>query len=1642
MTLTDPNLPATPGGKIGDYSSSSDRLLAAGEAWKRKLIDLAKRNRALNFRPTKLSTVAIVDEKPAEVFRRLVLQEQRMKFAPTSDDSESIDGAGPGAATQHAASAGADQKVWLDGEEYGAVGADYVPYDRSALSDRYTDDVLQTATTPEALDRSLRRLEEQARLTAEEQGVNTLFLTLGMLDYTEAESSSEMFRAPVVLLPVMLERKSARSAYTVRAADDDPVVNPALAEYLRSNFGVQLPELPESNAIPDDYDLQTLLRTISDATATRPGWSVKTDIFLGLFSFQKFVMYKDLEKNASALVEHPLIRRLVTNIGTLSAGEVLGLPDEIREMDLDGAYPPEHTAQVVDADSSQLRAIAGVSRGHDLVIEGPPGTGKSQTITNLIAQALSAGKSVLFVAEKMAALEVVHSRLTRAGLGEFCLAMHSTKANKRDVMRSIGSALDASMERVTPPTQSTQRLPHVRTMLSEYSNSVHTPHGSLGLTPYDAYGELALVMDAPRARYTGPVDRDVTTERLDETVRILRDIAATSAAIGVPSQHPWRDTSRTFYSEDDLHNVEELARELAACLDDVERQGASVREDLGLPPVRTLRDADTAAEIADVLHRSPGAPLAVLSSDGWNQPPAAALSIIERGRDVERLRDGISKRFSPNVLECEHASDIAYVEKKKSGILGSLAFFDARFRAIRKRWKGYRLPSYRGSLIEQASEMKRADRLRMQREALAGEDVKARELFGTLWQGERSGWGMLEKYVQWVVEFRSTCVRHGLAGRAIEVAATVAPDTSNVVALREAAMAARQLLAKLREAVGWPDGYLDASPINESSVRVRALADGVRLGPQWAAFESTRRIGADSLAGEILPEAMAGNIAFSNLAPAFLRAFYSKWLTDVVRQRRALEQFHTLTHEERLAEFRQLDQRVLVENRTALVARLRDRTQEELRRPEVALGMQFLRNQLTRQRGHAPLRRTMQRAGAAIRAIKPCFMMSPLTVAQLVEGSVPSFDLVIFDEASQLAPEDAVGAIIRGRQLVVVGDPKQLPPTNFFGVAAGLTNVEIGDDGQPIYEDAESILEQYMGAGVPMSRLRWHYRSAHESLITYSNVEFYDGDLYTFPSVERDTNTYGLQFEYVPDAIYEGKGLNLIEARRVADAVAEFARAQLSRIQNGERPQSLGVGTFNMRQQLAIQDELELRRRQDPSIDSFFDRGSEEPFFVKNLENIQGDERDVIFISVTYARAQDGKLRYNFGPLNGDNGWRRLNVLTTRARQRMRVFSSTRGDEINIAATPSRGARLLREFLVYAEKGTLESLTASLAADTDSPFEAAVLKELTNRGYQVVPQVGTAGYRVDLGVLDDAVPGRFVCGIECDGVAYHSSETARDRDRLRQQVLEARGWTIHRVWSTDWFKDRTGQVDRLVGLIEASRKHARNARMDAQPEQQGPSHASADTFPLEEATLASELEREPTQIGASYKRPTVVPYNMTPGQGEFASRDILTVPVSLLVEAVTTVVRTESPIHESDVFTRVAGMFERRAGARIQARIRWAAQTAERDGTVRRNGTFYWADGQSCVARSRKNTGIPATRIAPEEYEEAIRSVVRCGHAFHRSDLTNEVRAVFGFDRTGTLLDQSISAAIDRMLASGILGEASAGIQLRDKNIGYQRRDL
>lgn len=1596
----------------------ASRIAESVERWRRRLLDLTRRNRALNFKMTKVSTLAIVGEEPAEVFRQMWGQEASMKFQAARSAEEAKTEPGE-------PSARADEDDWVDAEDEQGVqssAAEARPYDPDQLDSTRTDRVLEVAATPEQLDRSLRRIDEQARLTVEEQGVNTLFLALGMLHYRESADSEETFRAPLILLPVELKRKSARTGFTIVATDDDPLVNPALIEYLRHTFGISLPDLPANEDGAGSAEIQPWFLAVAEAVAGLAGWAVKSEIFLGLFSFQKFVMYKDLEAHARAFVAHRLIRQLVGRSG----GVEIGLPDGVRAIDLDSEFPPEATAQVVDADSSQLRAIVAVNRGHDLVLEGPPGTGKSQTITNLIAQALSDGKTVLFVSEKMAALEVVYRRLVQAGLGEFCLELHSTKANKRAVMQNLATSLDASLQRPAVPELSAQRLAVVRDELTQYVKAVHTPFGALAMAPYRAYGELARVLDAPKVPWARSVEA-ITRDQLEQSEHQLKDFVEAGRAIGDPSKHPWRDTKRTFYAESDLDSARRLLVLLRTRIAECQSLATQVQAAFGFGPIQSAADVGRACEVARVLERSPGAPVAVLSSEEWDTPRSDAVALIALGRKFVELRDEVFKHFSHAVLSSDHASDIEFMEDKLRRRFTMTAWMDGRFRAIRKRWRAYRLPGYQPKLLDQAKDMRVAQQLRGVRSDLGARGGMARAMFGPLWRGEESDWVELDRYVEWVVEFRRVFREHGLGPRTIEVASSRAPDVSSIEALRVASAGALGVLAEVRGLVEWPTDYLDGGTFSDIDQRAAAMSDSTSLAPRWATFEVARSKAAGGVAGEVLSVAMSGEVASTDLPAAFRRAFYQRWLSDVMQGRDSLRSFHTATHENRVAEFRELDEAVLRANQALLVARRRELLQTKLRAAELGPAMGFLRRQMARQRGLSPLRRTMQEADPAIRAIKPCFLMSPLSVAQLLPGSEPTFDLVVFDEASQLPPEDAVGAIVRGRQLVVVGDPKQLPPTNFFSSMLG-QSVAHDEDGTPIYEDGESVLEEFMGAGVPMSRLRWHYRSVHESLITFSNLSFYEADLHTFPSVETDSDLIGLQFVYVPDGIYEGKGLNRAEARRVADAVVEHAKRHPDL--------TLGVGTFNLRQQIAIQDELESRRRADPDIETFFSRSVKEPFFVKNLENVQGDERDVIFISVTYAKGPDGRLRYNFGPLNSANGWRRLNVLTTRARRRMRVFASIRGDEIRPTATGSDGPRLLRDFLVYAEHGRLDSPMVSAGASAESPFERDVYAELSRHGLQLEPQVGASGYRIDFGVRDEAVLGRFICGIECDGAAYHASETARDRDRLRQDVLEARGWTILRVWSTDWFKDRQGQVSRLLGLVSQARDRVLEeeraeaaARTLAQEEQ-----ARATQRTAESASRTVEISG--TEPAGERARPVTTeaqPYRLADVAGRHSSEEILDADVSRLVNAAKEIASIEAPLHVTDLTGRIGDMWGvGRVGSRIAAKVMQGIQMAARRGAIELRGEFVWVPGHGCTVRSRSGTGISAERIAPEEYQEATVQALRGAGVLPRDELIAAVRSLLGFSRTGPVLEDCIGRAVGTLLTAGRLGEGSGGITFRE----------
>lgn len=535
---------------------------------------------------------------------------------------------------------------------------------------------------------------------------------------------------------------------------------------------------------------------------------------------------------------------------------------------------------------------------------------------------------------------------------------------------------------------------------------------------------------------------------------------------------------------------------------------------------------------------------------------------------------------------------------------------------------------------------------------------------------------------------------------------------------------------------------------------------------------------------------------------AFEYVLYRSIARGILSRHRELGKFNGASHDSLRAEFAALDKELIRLNGLLHAAKI-DRAKKLAQgvsygRAGDLTEMSLLTREISKQKRHIPIRQLLKRAGKTLQQLKPCFMMGPLSVAQYLEQGHLQFDLVVMDEASQLRPEDALGAVARGKQLVVVGDPKQLPPTNFFDRLIDDEDEE-GDAASTVVEGVESILGVCEHLYRPVRTLRWHYRSQHESLIAFSNSQFYENRLVVFPAPVKRNSSLGVNHRFVKDGVYLDRR-NIPEAERVVDAVLEHMKLQPA--------ESLGVVTLNQTQRELIEDIFDRRSQGNQSVSQFLDHHKKAgwEFFIKNLENVQGDERDVIYISTTFGRPPGTNVvRKNFGPINRPDGWRRLNVLFTRARRRIDLFTSLRSSDVmSPGERVTLGRRAMHDYLVYAKTGLLPAAAGQITGrDPDSDFEIAVARALQNAGFEVEPQLGVSGYFIDIGVRHASRPGEYLAAVECDGATYHSSLSARDRDRIRQQILESLGWKgrIIRVWSTDWFADPQGQIRRLVDFL-------------------------------------------------------------------------------------------------------------------------------------------------------------------------------------------------------------------------------------------------
>ncbi|MCY3932329.1 MAG: DUF3320 domain-containing protein [Acidobacteria bacterium] len=1608
-------------------------LRPAVEVLRRQLLDISKRNRLTNTPVGKryARQLEIVDERSDEVFRILYVERKKMTFEANPDVA-------------------ADSPEDEEGET-----AIFVPTgdgSASALSSHHVDRKLRTALGPEPLQKRLLTLYRGARSLEEEQGVSVLFLALGFLRWYE-DGASEVERfAPLVLLPVDLERDNARGRFRLVYRDQDLDANLSLGAMLENDFALKLPDLPDGA----DWRPSSYFKRVRDAVSSQPRWRVDGDaMVLGFYSFAKFLMWRDLSPEndwgeESGPEENPIVSSLL-------AGGFEGTPDSHAPVaTLDEQFPdPGDLGHILDADASQTRVIAAAREGLSMVVQGPPGTGKSQTIANIIAVAARDGKRVLFVAEKRAALDVVHARLEQCGLGPLCLELHSHKAMRRRVYDDLKATLElGAPHRVDDRLY--EQVREQRDELNRLSALLHEVDEATGATPYGVIGRLALLDGRGVSRPDFVVDGADTWSKSEFERR--RAIAGTLADLvaehGSELDHVWRGARRRLGQVDRRALQASLGAALEAFR--VARDAlADARHQTGLPPAATFEGRREALRRFEAAAKAPALVGRLLAAAPVVERPAAVLALFE---DLGRFQAERAALLEDCI---ESALDLDWTETRLDlAAHGGSAFrwFSGVWRRASKRLGAMLRPGWRGGHSERLELLDRLIRCRKSRLALERGDELGRAALDGAWRGEETDVSAVLPAMSWIAAEAETAGA-GLAARQWFEGLPDGPPADAAGNLRQsfadwtAAFAQVSATVGLDPAVAFGVDVPTTAGTSEPEVAKAGVAAGARGGPAeppvsdwvdsvdleelegrlvcWArnmdGYEGWLRLSSCARqAAELGLGALRERLADGRLEAAAV--------ADVLRFVRAEAVWNRFLRE--TPEIEVIDGA----GRTAAVERFRtlDAELQHLASQEAALrhynGMPsgsagqigIVRGECNKKTRHMPLRRLLDVAGEAVAAIKPVFLMSPLSVAQFLRPGGLMFDLLLIDEASQVRPADAMGAVLRARQVIVVGDQKQLPPTSFFDRQVSGDEDDTDEDldvaaisGMQI-ADMESILSLCEARAMAPLMLEWHYRSMHPSLIEVSNNEFYGDRLVCPPSPSRAGGDFGLSFVHV-DGVY-GRGRrrnNPREAEAVVDEVLRHVR---------ERPGlSLGVVALSVAQRDTIEDRVEYMRSRLPELDAFCGDNRNEPFFVKNLENVQGDERDVIFISIGYGRDADGYMAQSFGPVSGAGGERRLNVLFTRAKRQCRVFSSIRYEDIRLDAAKHRGPRVLRRFLKYAQTGEMDVALQS-GREMDSPFEHAVANALADHGYKVAAQVGSSGFRIDLAVRDPDHEGRFLLAVECDGARYHSSSWARERDRLRQAVLEQKGWTFHRVWSTDWFYNRDIELQKLLEAIERARtalgsgsRDGNGSGRDCTPESE-PSPEILRDAPRTETTETSRVPYREASFRVS------------------SGFELHEAPLRDVAECVAKIVEVEGPVHIEEVGRRLSRLWGyKRTGSRIQKRVAEAVTALARVDLIRVSGAgkarfLEPAKARKVEVRDRRAVESGTLRkidmLPPVEVRAALVAAVERNIGINAVDCAREVARAFGFKATSADLRRLVAEEAERLVGESLLVRTGEELRL------------
>lgn len=1552
---------------IGDASNlSPDREVTKQVIWERKLLDLSLRNSLLNFRPNAMSVQLMIND--LGTLEDEMSKGEDFKVMPMPNDMSLTV---------------TDSKIYETENDKDQITA--------IAESEFKNHRLRSFLKDTDLEKIMKKLHRQAKVSMEENGANTIYLALGFLRWYETEKSDKPRYAPLVLVPIDITRKVQEKTYTIKIRDEDTQVNITMLEMLRQFFGIDIKGL---DPVPEDengVDLNLIFSTIRQAIMARERWDIEEYAFIGQFSFTRFIMWNDIRNRAEELAKNKVVASLISG-KTEWAGDDL----YISPLDLDAKIKPSDLAVPLSADSSQLAAVYAATQGKSFVLHGPPGSGKSQTITNMIASALYHGKSVLFVAEKMAALSVVEKRLNKVGLGPFCLELHSNKAQKRAVLKQLEDTLNVG--KVKHPAEykaQADKIYAMRQELNSTMDAIHKPHNH-GFSLYDAAVRFennrdfagAFTFDAKQLDSMSGTSYEMWHETLES-------LSAAGRAFGDISSTPLKICALDSCTPETRGAVEaklnELKKALADAASDVDNTAAMCGADrLTYEQYKAVSGIIT--EAAGDGYILPG----ILSGDDWEIRKPQAEHLISCGRELNEAKSGLMDKFENSVIGFD-AGQALVNWKKAQGKWFIPKYFKCK--KLVKELGAYAKSSGTVSKDNIKSHYESINRVNELSNELFSIQPEHTAMFGALWQGENTDWDMLEKACQLSENMRENILSLPISGEqklhlidsAAEKFGTPGKKQQNhgdaeKLAADNAAL--ENVLSELSEKYGFmPETMLSGENWSaDAAEKIEAFTSALPQLKEWTGIVALCGKLREYGIGNVADAYLDGTVSTDNLIRSFEADLCKAMITHIISDSTELSKFQGSIFDDTV--------RRLGEAQTTFTNLSMQELVAELSAKIPAAGASagsseigILQKAIKSNGRMMSIRKLFDSIPNLLRRMCPVMLMSPISVAQYIDPSYPKFDLVIFDEASQLPTCEAVGAIARGENVIVVGDPKQLPPTSFF------SSNQVDEENYE-KEDLESVLDDCLALSMPQKHLLWHYRSKHESLIAYSNAKYYENKLFTFPSPDDQVS----EVSWVHVDGYYDKGSTKTNKAEAQAIVEEISR----RLRDPElRKLSIGVVTFSQPQQNLIDDLLMDAYRSDPELETLANE-QYEPILIKNLENVQGDERDVIMFSIGYGPDKDGKVSMNFGPLNRDGGWRRLNVAISRSKCQMIVFSVITPDQIDLSRTRSDGVEGLKGFLEFAAKGRSALAVRGGNKSEQNGFELVVANELKKLGYDCKCNVGCSDYKIDVAVCNPDKPDTYIIGINCGSLNNFRNGTANDRTLSQPAVLKGLGWNVTNVYMIDWLDNREKTIEKLRSDIEKAVELYRN------PEKKADKEAAK---PKQEMVFETETPPKLSDMCEKYVSFNITSYGTAENFNE-SSQD-------KIIKCISDIAEVEAPISRKLLLKRVAACWDiQRVTASVKNIFETALEASGLNMSIAGENAYIWLVSQKperydkCRALSEDTEKRDIDDIAPEELACGIKMIMERQISMLRQDLIRETAHLFGFTRITPTIETQVSLGI------------------------------